>query len=562
MSRERIKKKAAFRYFHVSRFTSHVSRLTIHDSRFLSLLFTVLVLLFTFLPGCSREPDIKSPNTITMGLGADAKRLLPFLASDSASGEISSLIYHGLVKYDKNIRLTGDIAKSWEVSRDGLRITFHLRKGVMWQDGAELTADDVIFTYSKVIDPKVPTPYSSIYGPVSSVEALDKYTVQVTYKEPFAPALESWAMGIVPKHLLEGKDLSSTEVNRNPVGNGPYRFAEWVTGQKIVLDAFDNYFEGRPNIDKVIYRIIPDTATMFLELKFGGIDFMGLTPPQYKLQANSDFFNKYFQKFRYPSFGYTYLGYNLLNPLFSDKRVRQAIAHAINKKELIAGVLLGYGTPCTGPFPPESWAYNPDVKDYDYSPEKALALLAEAGWKMNSSGLIEKDGRTFSFTVLINQGSDERIKVAQILKEQLKRIGIEMHIKVLEWQALLHDFIDKKRFEAVIMGWALSRDPDIYEIWHSSKTKEGEFNFISYKNDTVDRLLVEGRRTFSLEKRKMIYHRIHAILAEEQPYAFLYVPDALPVLHKRFKGVVKAPIGIDYDFIHWYVPQNRAEWYQ
>src|SRR5208337_2138183 len=509
--------------------------------------FCLLLIACCLIAGCSREPDIKSPDTISMGLGADAKRLLPFLASDSASGEISSLIYHGLVKYDKNIRLTGDIAKSWEVSRDGLRITFHLRKGVMWQDGAELTADDVIFTYSKVIDPKVPTPYSSNYGPVRSVEAPDKYTVQVTYKEPFAPALESWGMGIVPKHLLEGKDLSSTEVNRHPVGNGPYRFAEWVTGQKIVLNAFDNYFGGRPNIDKVIYRIIPDTATMFLELKFGGIDFMGLTPPQYKLQANSDFFNKYFQKFRYPSFGYTYLGYNLLNPLFNDMRVRQAIAHAINKKEIIAGVLLGYGTPCTGPFHPESWVYNPAVKDYDYSPEKALALLAESGWKMNSSGLIEKDGRTFSFTVLVNQGNDERIKTAEILKEQLKLVGIEIKIKVLEWQALLHDFIDKKRFEAVIMGWALSRDPDIYEIWHSSKTKEGEFNFISYKNDTVDRLLLEGRRTFSLEKRKMIYHKIHEILSEEQPYAFLYVPDALPVLNKRFKGVVKAPIGIDYD---------------
>lgn len=529
---------------------------------FLSFTFYFLLVTFYFFLGCSRAPDIKYPNDITMGSLADAKRLLPFLASDSSSGEISGFIYHGLVKYDKNIRLTGDIAKSWEVSRDGLRITFHLREGVRWQDGMELTADDVIFTYNKVIDPKVPTPYSSIYGPVRSVKALDKYTVQVTYKEPFAPALESWGMGIVPKHLLDGKDLASPEINRNPVGNGPYRLTEWVTGQKIVLDAFDNYFEGRPNIDKVIYRIIPDTATMFLELKFGGIDFMGLTPPQYKLQANSAFFNKYFQKFRYPSFGYTYMGYNLLNPLFSDVRVRQAIAHAINKKEIIAGVLLGYGTPCTGPFPPESWAYNPDVKDYEYSPAKALAMLADAGWKMDPSGLLEKDGRKFSFTVLVNQGNDERIKTAEILKEQLKLVGIEIKIKVLEWQAMLHDFIDKKRFDAVIMGWALSRDPDIYDIFHSSKTKEGEFNFISYRNSTVDRLLLEGRRTFSLERRKMIYHRIHQILAEEQPYAFLYVPDALPVLNKRFKGVVKAPLGIDYDFIHWHVPRNRAEWYR
>lgn len=497
-----------------------------------------------------------------MGFLADAKRLLPLLASDSASGEISGLVFNGLTKYDRNIKITGDLAESWDVSPGGLQITFHLRKGVKWQDGVEFTSDDVLFTYKTVIDPKVPTPYSSNYGSVEKVEALDRYTVRVTYKEPYAPALESWGMGIIPKHILEGKDLTSEEISRNPSGTGPYKLKEWVTGQKIVLDVFDNYFEGRPKIDKYIARIIPDTATMFLELKFGGIDFMGLTPPQFKLQGNTKFFNKYFQKFRYPAFGYTYLGYNLLDPLFSDKRVRQAITHSINKKDIIDGVLLGYGTPCTGPFPPESWAYNPAVKDLEYDPEKARMLFSQAGWKMGKSGLLEKDGKPFSFTVFVNQGNEARLKTAQIIKENLKKVGVDMKIRVLEWQAMLHEFIDKRRFEAIIMGWALSRDPDIFDIWHSSKTREGEFNFISYKNEEVDRLLILGRKTFDMEKRKKIYHRIHEILAGDQPYTFLYVPDALPVLHKRFKGVEKAPLGIWYDFIHWYVPKNKIEWYR
>ncbi|MCC6346847.1 MAG: peptide-binding protein [Nitrospirales bacterium] len=522
----------------------------------------VLLAILGLLSGCTREPEIKSPNTITVGFLADAKRLLPLLASDSASGEISGYLFNGLTKYDKDITVAGDLAESWDISPDGLTITFHLRKGVKWHDGKELTADDVLFTYRTVTSPKIPTPYSSVYGPVDTVEAKDAYTVVVRYKEPYAPALESWGMGIIPKHALEGKDLTSPELNRNPVGTGPYKMKEWVTGQKIVLEAFNDYFEGRPHIDRFVARIIPDTATMFLELKFGGIDYMGITPPQYKLQANTDFFRRYFQTFRFPAFGYTYLGFNLLNPFFSDKRVRRAMAHAVNKQEIIAGVLLGYGTPCTGPFPPESWAYNPDVKDYDYNPEKAKALLAEAGWKTNAHGLLEKNGRTFSFTVLVNQGNDARIKTAQILKEQFRRVGIEMNIKVLEWQAMLHDFIDKKRFEAIIMGWALSRDPDLFDIWHSSKTKEGEFNFISYRNDEVDRLLIEGRQTFGRERRKRIYHRIHSLLAEDQPYLFLYVPDALPVLHKRFKGVEKAPLGIWYDFIHWHVPKDKTEWYR
>lgn len=524
-------------------------------------LLTLSLTLVTFLSGCAREPEIKYPNTIAIGFLSDAKRLLPLLASDSASGEISGYIFNGLTKYDKNIRIIGDLAESWDISPDGLKITFHLRERVKWHDGTEFTSDDVLFTYRTVTNPNIPTPYSSIYGPVEKVEALDKYTVRITYKEPYAPALESWGMGIIPKHYLQGHDITSPEINRNPIGTGPYKLKEWVTGQKIALEAFDDYFEKRPNIDKFIARIIPDTATMFLELKFGGIDFMGLTPPQYKLQANTEIFKKYFQKFRYPSFGYTYLGYNLLNPLFSDKRVRQAITYAINKKEIIAGVLLGFGAPCTGPFPPESWAYNPEAKDYEYNPEKAIQLLSEAGWKKNSEGLLQKNGKPFSFTVLVNQGNEARLKTAQIIKEQLKKLGIDMNIKVLEWQAMLHEFIHKKRFEAVIMGWGLSRDPDIYDIWHSSKTKEGEFNFISYKNEEVDRLLIQGRQTFDIGKRKKIYYKIHDILAEEQPTTFLYVPDALPVLHKRFKGVEKAPLGIWYDFIHWHVPKNKAEWY-
>lgn len=527
----------------------------------LGLRLSIVTCIALSLISCSREPDIKRPFGITVGFGADAKRLLPLLASDSASGDISGYIFNGLTKYDKDIKITGDLAESWEVSRDGLRILFHLRRGVKWHDGAELTSDDVVFTYRTVTNPKVPTPYGSNYGPVEKVEAVDTYTVKITYKEPYAPALESWGMGIIPKHILEGKDITGEEFNRNPVGTGPYKLKEWITGQKIVLEAFDDYFEGRPGISKYIARVIPDTATMFLELKFGGIDFMGLTPPQYKLQSNSERFNKYFQKFRYPAFGYTYLGYNLLDPRFADQRVRRAITYAINKQDIIDGVLLGYGTPCTGPFPPESWAYNADVKDPGYDPEKAKILLLEAGWIAGSDHILYKEGKPFRFTVLINQGNDARRKTAEIIKENLRKVGIEMEIKVLEWQAMLHQFIDKKRFEAVILGWALSRDPDTYDIWHSSKTKEGEFNFISYKNDTVDRLLLEGRRTFDFIKRKEIYNRIHRILSDEQPVTFLFVPDALPVLHKRFKGVEKAPLGIWYDFIHWHVPKNKAEWY-
>jgi peptide/nickel transport system substrate-binding protein len=518
--------------------------------------------LFIGCGGKTKEPE--NPNGFTLGSIGDAQRLIPLLASDSASGQISGLVFNGLVRYDKHLNLVGELAESFTVSPDCQKVDFKLRKGIKWQDGKELTSDDVLFTYQKLIDPKVATPYSGDFERIEKIDVPDPYTVQVTYKESFAPGLSSWNMGIIPKHLLENADLNTTDFNRKPVGTGPYRMKEWVTGQKIVLTANDAYFEGKPKVETFVYRIIPDNSTMFLELKAVGLDYMGLSPLQYQRQTDTDYFKKYFNKYKYPSFSYTYLGYNLLDSRFKDKRIRHAIAYAIDRQSVIDGVLLGLGRPASQPVPPESWAYNPDVPKFEYNPEKAKALLDEAGWKdTNNDGLLDKDGQPFKFTIMTNQGNEERAKTAEIIQRNLSKLGIQVEIRILEWQAFLHQFIDKKKFDAIILGWGLSRDPDSYDIWHSSKTKEGQFNFISYNNPEVDRLLLEGRKICDQEKRKNIYYKLHALIAEEQPYTFLHYPNALPILHKRFKGIEPSPLGILYNLpTHWHVPKNKAEWYQ
>ncbi len=523
------------------------------------LLQFILVLSLCGLPSCSQKIE-RNPNTLVESSIGDARRLNPVIANDAASGTINDLLFNGLVKYDKDIRLIGDLAEKWEVTNRGKTITFHLREGVRWHDGVEFTAEDCLFTYQRLIDPKVATPYSSSYMDVRKAEVKGKYIFRVTYKEPFSPALESWSMGILPKHLLAGKDINTDPFNRNPVGTGPYKFKEWIAGQKIVLAANDDYFEGRPNIDQFIFRVIPDSSTMFQELLSGGVDMMGLNPLQYLRKSETPRIKENYRKFRYPANAYTYMGYNLNNPLFSEVAVRQALSYAINRESIIDGVLLGIGRPCTGPYSDVSWAYNPNAKSYNYDPGRARRMLAEAGWKdANNDGILDKDGRPFRFTVMTNQGNSERIRTAEIIQQNLKAVGIEVNIRVMEWQAFL-DQIDKRSFDAMILGWSMSRDPDLYDIWHSSKTRKGEYNFIGYKNAEVDRLLVEGRRTFKVEKRKKIYYRIHEILAEEQPYAFLYVPDATPIVHKRFKGIKVAPLGIFYNFREWYVPKNRMEW--
>lgn len=506
------------------------------------------------MTGVTSEPAF-GDSIVEASIG-DISGLIPNITSDSASHEVGSFIYNGLVKYDKDYKLIGDLTESWNISKDGLVITFHIRKGVKWHDGREFTAGDALFTYRTMIDPKTPTAYSEDFRQVKKAEVLDKYTFRVSYREPFAPALASWGIWMLPEHLLKGQDLRQSPLNKNPIGTGPYRFKEWKTGEKVVLEANPDYFEGRPYIDRVIYRIIPDQATIFLELKAKGIDYAALTPIQYTRQTDYPDFRRSFNKYRYLANGYTYLGFNLLDPRFKDKKVRQAIAYAIDQKELIEGVRMGLGQEATGPYKPGTWYYNPNVKRYPYDPVKARALLAEAGWRdTNKDGTLEKDGEPFKFTILTNQGNEDRKKTAEIIQRRLREIGIVTDIRIIEWAAFINEFIKKRKFEAIILGWGLSPDPDQYDIWHSSKTAPDELNHISYKNPEVDRLLDLGRHTFDQEKRKAYYFRLQEIMAEEQPIVFLFVPDALPVVASRFKGIEPAPAGIAYNFIKWYVPK-------
>lgn len=492
----------------------------------------------------------------------DASNLIPMLSSDSASHSIAGMIFNGLVKYDKNLNLVGDLAKSWEVSRDGLTITFYLRQGVKWQDGREFTADDVWFGFKTITDPNTRTAYAGDFLEVKEARVIDPYTFQVTYQRPFAPGLSSWgSLVVLPRHLLEGQDINKTPFSRKPIGTGPFRFREWKTGEKIVLEANPTYFDGRPRTDGFVFRIIPDLATMFLELKAGGMDLMNLTPLQYTRQTDTYKMRRDFRKYKYLAFAYTYMGYNLKDWKFQDRRVRQAISYAIDKKEIIEGVLLGLGLEATGPYKPDTPWYNPKVKTYPHDPEKARALLAAAGWKdTQGDGILRKDGKPFEFTILTNQGNEARAKCAEIIQRRLKAMGILVKIRTVEWAAFVNDFIDKKNFEAVILGWTLGQDPDLYDIWHSSKVKEKQLNFISYNNPEVDDLLAKGRYTFDRQVRKACYDRVQEILAEDQPYTFLYVPYALPVISARFRGVEPAPAGIGHNLDKWYVPKAEQKY--
>ena len=225
-----------------------------------------------------------------------------------------------------------------------------------------------------MIDPKTPTAYAEDYKAIKDFKVTGKYSFEVRYAEPFARSIITWTGAILPKHVLEGQDLMNTKYAREPIGAGPYKLVSWEAGRRLVLEVNPDYFEGRPYIDQIVYRIIPDTSTMFLELKAGNLDMMGLTPQQYLYQTSGATWNADWRKFKYLAFAYTYLAYNLKSPLFSDVRVRQALAHAVDKQAVIKGAVLGLGVPTIGPYKPGTWVYDTAITDYAYDPALAKSM--------------------------------------------------------------------------------------------------------------------------------------------------------------------------------------------
>lgn len=492
---------------------------------------TYYLLLFTFL----------TASTLNLSMSSSPSRLNPILANDSASSEISDWLFNGLFKYDKDGNPTVDLAKSYEFKSETILI-INLREDVLWHDGEKFTAKDVVFTYEKIIDPKVFNSIKSNFKQVQSVKALDDYTIEVVYSQAYFKALETWMVGVLPYHILKDeKDLMTSSFNKNPIGTGSYKLKEFKTAQDIELIAYENYFEGKAKIEKILYKFLPDTNTSFLYLKQKKLDIGGLTPIQIDRQIDDEFKNNYtiIQK---PSFAYTYLGFNLKDEKFKDLRIRQALSLAINRQELVDILFFGYAQTCNGPFLPNSFAFNDAIKPITQNIKKAKALLKEAGYDENNP---------FTFEVITNTGNDIRINTAQILQYQLQKAGVIMKIRVMEWQAFLNTVVHPRNFEAILLGWSLALMPDAYPLWHSSSDKLGGFNLVSYKNKRVDELIEKGSHTIDKTELGKIYKEIFKIISHELPYLFLYIPDSITVVNKEIKNIEPSFIGIMHNQKDW-----------
>ncbi|MEA3513360.1 MAG: peptide-binding protein [Campylobacterota bacterium] len=488
-------------------------------------------------------------STLNLSISSNPSRINPILSSDSASSEIADWIFNGLFKYDKDGNVVVDLATSYEF-KDNTTLIIDLKKNVKWHDGEEFNAKDVIFTYKTITDQKIFSPYSSNYVKVKSVKELNRYKIEIKYKEPYFKALEIWMMGILPYHLLKDeKNIMTSDFNKKPIGTGAYTLDELKISKDIILNVNKNYFNKIPKIKQIRYKFVPDLTTSFYMLKQKELDLGNLTPIQVDRQIDNNFKNS-FNIIEKQSFSYSYVGFNLKNEKFKNIKVREAISLAIDRQQMADILYFGHASISTGPFLKGSIAHNKDVKEVVKNKKKAIQILKSLGYTKDNP---------LTFTVITSAGSSTSTNIAQIIQHQLKQVDVKMKIRVMEWQAFLNTVVHPRNFEAVIMGWGLSLTPDARSIWHSSSDKKGGFNFIGYKNKEVDRLIEEAEVTIDKKEFSKIYQKIYRYISEDVPYLFLFVPNSITAISNNIKNVSPSFIGVMHNQEDWEKEINIKE---
>ncbi|MBN2383169.1 peptide-binding protein [bacterium] len=504
--------------------------------------------------------------TLVRELSSDPQNLNPVLSTDSHSSNVQELIFESLFTVDSSpdFNYVGRLAESWEISEDKLTLFFTVRKGITWHDGQPFTAEDVKFTFDMAMRSDIPAlSMKSIVEPLLAVVVEDPYKVKFQFKYAFSPALlYIGATSIIPKHRFSKEGLAeeakrrgletpptfvTSDFSRNPIGTGPYIFKEWKTNQHLKFSRNDNYWDkaNSPKIKEVIFKILHNRSVAFNVMMAGELDVLRGRPIQFVNFNRQPSLQREMvsESFFYPV--YYYLGWNSRpeRKVFTDKRVRQAMTHALDREAFIEKILFGQAQVITGPFYFQSWAYNHAVKPLEFNLDKAAQLLREAGWQdLNRDGILEKDGVNFEFDILLSSGSAIGPQLCSIMQANLKKLYINANIVVTEWSVLLEK-IESGNFDAVFNGWTMGIEPDAYGIWHSSQIAQGN-NYVAYRNDEVDRLLVKNRKEFDRTEREKICQRIHELIHDDQPYTFICSPKEIYFLSQRVKKYQISPLGL------------------
>lgn len=488
----------------------------------------LLILVLCVLSSCSLG-EATEPGTVTIALDEGPQSLDPRIGIDASSERLAQLLFSSLLKRTRQFTVEPDLATSWEIP-DPVTYIFHLRDDAYFHDGRRVTARDVVFTFRSLLDGQVKSTKSGTYRLVQSVEAPDDRTVVFKLTEPFAPFLWNLTrggVGIVP----EG---SEPNVGSNPIGSGAFKFVRYVPDAEVVIARNDSYYGEKPHITTARFKIVPEAIVRALELRKGAIDVaLNVLPPD-TVEVLKD--NPNLQVMEAPGTIYYYIAFNLRDPVFSDLRVRKAIAYAIDPDNIIRYLWRGQARPATGVIPPGNWSYEPNVAVYPHDPERARALLREAG----------KTSLGFTFRT----STDETARLlGAVVQQQLKEVGIDMKIQSNEAATFSSD-IERGNFQAYARRWiGGNNDPDIFNlIFHSKMTPPDGANRGFFANATVDALIDFGRRETDLQKRASAYREIQRIVAEELPYVSLFYVNNVAVFSKRIQGMTLYPAG-EYEYL-------------
>lgn len=459
--------------------------------------------------------------TIVIGVSNDVDSFNPLFGESSLAQETIHLMLLGLADLNDKSEFEPELAESWKSSDDYLKLTYYLRKDAVWSDGIPITAEDVKFTFDLLMDTTVASPRQGVTEYIKNVIVENPYTITFEFSEAYPAQIFDTAGEILPKHILENSDrgsLRSHDFSRNPIASGPYKLSKWVSQQYIELIPNEKYYGAIPHLERIVFKIVPDKSNLLLQLKTGEIDMMTNVPPaeiDNLLKENSNL-----NMHQVAGRVYYFIGYNGTNKLFSNKKIRQALTMALDRDKIIEAVLYGYGKSCLGPLPPMiKWAYNEDVEEIPFALDTAKEILSAEGWSdSDGDGYVDKDGHNFEFTLITAAGNQIKADMTVITQEQLRKIGVKVNVKSLEWTNFIKQIQDKD-FDACVNGWSSSYYIDPTPIFHSSATNL--FNFVSYANPQVDKLIENGREEMDQQKASKIWKEFQQLVYDDQPYTFL-----------------------------------------
>ncbi|HKD17114.1 MAG TPA: ABC transporter substrate-binding protein [Thermoanaerobaculia bacterium] len=494
----------------------------------------------------SHEGNPVDGGTLRRRLTGEPTTLNAALQSSGPEAQVLQYVQRNLFDYDASLQLVPGLAEGMEASKDGLEYTIALRPDAVWEDGRPVTAKDAVFTIRKIADPKVPAPvFKPLFEEMTAIEALDAHRFRVRFSRPYAFRPMCFVLPILPAHRFEGQSFLKSKENRAPLSDGPYRVVSWKTQESVALERNPRYAGPRGHFDRIEFRIVPDNTTAYRMLLDGSLDEDVVDSGIKRRAASDPDFAACCRLVEFYNLDYNYIALNERSPFFSDARVRRAMTMMLDRASIVRGLYRGSARIISGPWAPDSPAYDADVAPLPFDPGMAGRLLDEAGWvRPPGGGPREKDGRRFEFDLLVSAGSEVGRQIDEMLASELAKAGVTARVRAMEWAAFVEK-VDSGAFEAASLAWsAVDPNPDPYFYWHSSQCAPAGINDGCYSNPAADALMVQAREELDAGRRLEILHRLHRLLRDEAPAIFVVNASQKYAFRKRVRGLTTSPLGL------------------